>query len=206
MRRGMVNSAVGLLVVVLVGAAGCKVQVDKSGEGEAEHVKIATPFGSIAVNKDKTTASDVGLPAYPGATVESGGDGRNSAKVDMGFGSWKLRVRVANYSTGDKREQVVEFYRKALSQYGAVITCAGDKPVGTPVTTGEGLSCADSGHGKNGMHENFRAGEFELKAGSQRHQHLVVLQRDGASASPTQFTLIALDLPHGMQEEDAGTN
>jgi hypothetical protein len=202
----MRDTALGLslLAVVLFGATGCKVQVDKSSNGEGDNVKIATPFGGISVNKDQTSAADLGLPAYPGAMLDTAGDGNRSAKVDMGFGSWRLRVKTASYSTADNRDQVLNFYRKALSEYGGVIECAGDKPVGMPVTTGEGLSCdhADGPHGS--LSSNFNSGDLELKAGSPHHQHLVVLH--GGSTSATHFSLIALDLPHGFGNEQQGTN
>jgi hypothetical protein len=46
---------------------------------------------------------------------------------------------------------------------------------------------------------------LELKAGSQRHQHLVVIQ--SGSGPATRFSLIALDLPHSTEsDEDKGTN
>jgi hypothetical protein len=205
----MRDTALGLslLAVVLFGATGCKVQVDKSSNGEGDNMKIATPFGGISVNKDQTSAAELGLPAYPGSMLDTGGDGNRSAKVDMGFGSWKLRVKTAHYSTADNRDQVLNFYRKALSEYGGVIECAGDKPVGMPVTTGEGLNCNDSNHsdGDHGSpHGNFHSGDLELKAGSPRHQHIVVLH--GGSDSATHFSLIALDLPHGFDNEQQGTN
>jgi hypothetical protein len=208
----MRDTALGLslLAVVLSGAAGCRVQVDKSSNGEGDNVKIATPFGGISVNKDQTSPAELGLPAYPGSALETAGDGNRSAKVDLGFGSWKLRVKMAHYSTADNRDQVLNFYRKALSEYGGVIECAGDKPVGLPVTTGEGLSCDHSDHSdhSDGAHgspySNFHAGDLELKAGSPRHQHIVVLH--GGSTSATHFSLIALDLPHGFDDEQQGTN
>jgi hypothetical protein len=204
----MRDTALGLslLAVVLSGAAGCNVQVDKSSDGGGDKVKIATPFGGISVNKDQTSPAELGLPAYPGSVLETAGDGNRSAKVDLGFGSWKLRVKMAHYATADNRDQVLNFYRKALSEYGGVIECAGDKPVGMPVTTGEGLSCdsdhADHDHGS--LHSNFHSGDLELKAGSPRHQHIVVLH--GSSSAPTHFSLIALDLPHGFDNEQQGTN
>ena len=211
----MRETALGLslLAVVLSGATGCKVQVDKSSNGEGDNVKIATPFGGISVNKDQTSAAELGLPAYPGSVLDTGGDGNRSAKVDLGFGSWKLRVKTANYSTADNRDQVLNFYRKALSEYGGVIECAGDKPVGLPVTTGEGLSCDHSDHSGHSDHSDFdhgfphnqfHSGDVELKAGSPRHQHIVVLH--GESTSATYFSLIALDLPHGFDNEQQGTN
>ena len=193
-----------LLAVVLSGATGCKVQVDKSSNGDGDNVRIATPFGGISVNKDQTSPAELGLPAYPGSVLDTGEDGNRSAKVDLGFGSWKLRVKAVHYTTADNRDQVLNFYRKALSEYGGVIECAGDKPVGTPVTTGEGLSCDHSDHDHGSLHGNFSSGDLELKAGSPRHQHIVVLH--GGSASATHFSLIALDLPHGFDNEQQGTN
>jgi hypothetical protein len=205
----MRETAIGLplLAVILLGATGCKVHVDKSSNGGGDNVKIATPFGGITVNKDQTSAAELGLPAYPGAVLDTGEDGNRSAKVDLGFGSWKLRVKTAHYSTPDDRDHVLNFYRKALSEYGGVIECAGDKPVGLPVTTGEGLSCDHSdlsGNEHSAPHGSFSSGDVELKAGSPRHQHLLILS--GGSASATHFSLIALDLPHGFDNEQQGTN
>jgi hypothetical protein len=208
----MRETALGLslLAVALSGATGCKVQVDKSSNGGGDNVKIATPFGGISVNKDQTSPAELGLPAYPGSVLETAGDGNHSAKVDLGFGSWKLKVKMVHYSTADNRDQVLYFYRKALSEYGGVIECAGDKPVGLPVTTGEGLSCDHSGHSDHSdddhgfPHSQFHSGDVELKAGSPRHQHIVVLH--GGATSATHFSLIALDLPHGFDNEQQGTN
>jgi hypothetical protein len=195
MKAGIMMSS--LFAVLLVGATGCKVKVDKSGDGD--NVKIATPFGGIAVNKDQTSAADLGLPAYPGAVTDTADDGKRSAKVDMGFGSFKLRVRVAHYKSADDRDQVLVFYRKALSEYGNVIECVGGKPVGA-VSTREGLTCDHSDHDHTTSHSTD---DLQLKAGSTRHQHIVAF---GDGSSPTHFTLIALDLPHGFDNEEKGTN
>jgi hypothetical protein len=195
MKAGITMSS--LLAVLLFGATGCNVRVDKSSDGD--NVKIATPFGGIAVKKDQTSAADLGLPAYPGAVTDTANDGNRSAKVDMGFGSFKLRVRVAHYKSADDRDQVLAFYRKALSEYGNVIECVGGKAVGGPSTTREGLTC-DSDHDHTTSHG---PGDLQLKAGSTRHQHIVAF---GNGSSPTEFTLIALDLPHGFDNEEKGTN
>jgi hypothetical protein len=196
--------SLSLIAVLFSGATGCQVRVDKSSDGGSDNVKIATPFGGISVNKDQTSPAELGLPAYPGSVTDTAGDGNRSAKVDLGFGSWKLRVKAAHFSTTDTRDQVVNFYRKALSEYGGVIECAGDKPVGLPVTTGEGLSCDHSDGAHGSLPSTFDAGDLELKAGSPRHQHIVVLH--GGSTSATHFSLIAVDLPHGFDNEQQGTN
>ena len=194
-----------LLAVLLAGVTGCKVQVDKSSNGEGDNVKIATPFGGINIDKDQTSAAELGLPAYPGSVLDTAGDGSRSAKVDMGFGSWKLRVKTAHYSTADSRDKVLAFYRQALGEYGGVIECAGDKPAGSSGTTVEGLSCDHSDRDHSIPHGNFSSNDLELKAGSPRHQHIVVLH-GGSSSATTHFSLIALDLPHVPGSEQQGTN
>jgi hypothetical protein len=201
------ETAIGLslLAVLLAGATGCKVQVNKASDGEHHNVKIATPFGGIDINENQTSPADLGLPAYPGAAIDIAGDGKQSAKVDMGFGSWKLRVKAAHYISVDSRDKVLAFYRQALSEYGGVIECAGDKAVGPSVVTGEGLRC-DHSDGDNSIpHGNFSADDLELKAGSPRHQHIVVFH-GGSGSATTHFSLIALDLPHMPGNEPQGTN
>jgi hypothetical protein len=190
-----------VLAMVLAFVGGCKVQVDKSKDGDEHNVKIATPFGGIAVNQDQTSAAEIGLPPYPGATQDMTGEGSKSAKVDMGFGSWKLRVKVAHYATADRQDQVMAFYRNALGQYGSVIECEGNKPVGLPVSTSEGLTCSDS---DSHASEHGGSSDLQLKAGSRHHQHLVLF-KDGSSPQ-THFSLIALDLPHGFDNVQKGTN
>jgi hypothetical protein len=66
-------------------------------------------------------------------------------------------------------------------------------------TTREGLTC-DSDHDHTTSHGSS---DLQLKAGSTRHQHIVAF---GNGSSQTEFTLIALDLPHGFDNEEKGTN
>ena len=193
-----------LLAVIFAGIAGCKVQVDNTGDGDDKNVKIATPFGNIAVNKGQSSAAEVGLPVYPGATGDHDGDGEKSAKVDMGFGSFKLKVRVAHYATTASRDQVLAFYRKALRTYGSVIECADGRPVGLPSKTGEGLTCDNTGHESSDEGREVSANDLELKAGSPHRQHIVSLK--GGDGATTHFSLIALNLPHGTDYEQKGTN
>jgi hypothetical protein len=73
--------------------------------------------------------------------------------------------------------------------------------VGTPTVTSEGLSCADD---SKHTHININgkgngidlSSEFQLKAGSKRHQHIVGLEE--AKNGKTRFTLVAVDLPAGV--------
>lgn len=191
-------------LVLVAGIAGCRIHVDKDANGQDKNVQIDTPFGGVHVDTNQTSAADLGLPVYPGAREMAGDDKHKSADVHLGFGEWELRVRAVSYGTPDTKDKVAAFYKKALGRYGDVITCEGNTPVGTPVATSEGLTCADDkgnnvkidrgdyGSSKNGL---------ELKAGSKRHQHIVGFEepRDGQ----TRFALVVLDLPFGL-DKDAG--
>jgi hypothetical protein len=193
----------GLLAALALaaGIAGCRVHVDKGANGEDKNVQVDTPFGGVHVNTDQTTASDLGLPVYPGAVSAKGDDNHKSADVHMGFGEWQLRVRAVSYTTPDPEDKVIAFYRKALARYGDVITCKGDTPVGTPTRTAEGLTCDDDKKGAQVKidHEDFGSHSQELKAGSRRHEHIVGFEKpeDGK----TKFELVALDLPGGITGE-----
>ena len=202
----MMRKATSLVagLALLAGIAGCRVHVDKGTNGEDKTVQVDTPFGGVHVNTDQTTAADLGLPFYPGAQAMKGDDNHKSADVHLGFGEWQLRVRAVTYSTPDSKDQVTAFYKKALGRYGDVITCQGNSPVGTPIVTAEGLTCADDKNPKVQVDRGDYGGNkngLELKAGSKRHQHIVGFEdpQDGK----TRFALVALDLP-AISEDKAG--
>jgi hypothetical protein len=185
------------LAVAIADLAGCRVRVDKDANGQEKTVQVDTPFGGVHVNTDQLSASDLGLPVYPGAEQVSGpGKDDKSADVHLGFGEWQMRVRVVKYQTADSKEQVTAFYKNALGRFGDVITCQDNTPIGTPTNTTEGLNCADSG--KDG-HFKFNDKDYghnsglQLKAGSRRHQHIVGFEQP--QDSKTRFALVALDLP-----------
>jgi len=200
-RRGCMRyagwAAAGL--VLAAGAAGCRVHVDKGSNGEDKNVQVDTPFGGVHVNTDVVTAADLGLPVYPGAQPVKGDDNHKSADVHLGFGEWQLRVRAVTYETGDSKDQVTAFYKKALTRFGDVITCQGKSPVGTPTATQEGLTCEDSGQNGHVKFDNgnLEVSGFELKAGSKRHQHIVGFE--DPVAGKTRFALVALDLPAAVE-------
>src|SRR4051812_29604628 len=120
MMRSAVNLGVGLGLALglAAGLAGCRVRVDKNSNGEDKNVQVDTPFGGVHVNTDQVSASDLGMPVYPGATEVKGKDNHKSADVHLGFGEWQLRVRAVTYATDDSKEQVMAFYKKALARYG----------------------------------------------------------------------------------------
>ena len=201
MTRIPMASAAGLTacLALAAGVAGCRVHVDKDASGKDKNVQVDTPFGGVHVNSDQTTASDLGLPAYPGAQIVGDKENDKSADVRLGFGDWQMRVEVVNYMTADSQEKVQSFYKQALGRYGDVLTCQDNAPVGTPTHTAEGLTCAGDGqhHGVKVDTDSYTSGNggLELKAGSERHQHIVGFK--ASAAGQTRFVLVALDLPRG---------
>jgi len=199
----MMVRAIALTAVLTMaaGLAGCRVDVQKDANGKEKTVQVDTPFGGVHVNTDQTTAADLGLPRYPGSEEVKNDDQHKSADVHLGFGQWEMRVRAVSYATGDSQDKVAAFYKKALARYGDVITCQGNAAVGTPAITSEGLSCNDEGNGRVKVDQGgFRSGsgQYELKAGSKRHQHIVGFEE--SKDSKTRFALVSLDLPIGAEQ------
>ena len=183
---------------------GCSVRVNKDGRGEDRDVSVHTPFGGVEVNKDKTGAAALGLPAYPGAVLNAGNDGDSkSVDLHLGFAQWQVHVQVADYTTRDPQAKVEQFYKAALARYGAVLTCRGNAPVNAPARTGEGLTCDDESLRKNAHLDHIDRGSgLQLKAGSERRQHIVAFDEDRHAGDPaTHFTLIALALPDALLHE-----
>jgi hypothetical protein len=186
-----------IILGTLLAVAGCHVEVDKGKNGEDKNVKIDTPLGGLHVRADQTSATDLGLPIYPGAQIAPDHEGDKSADVHFGFGQFQLRVKVVTYETPDARDKVVAFYKNAMGRYGDVITCDGNSPVGTPTMTSEGLSCKEEHHGNvqiNGVSDDSG---FTLRAGSKHHQYIFAIKSSGDG---TKFSLVELQLPTGLDE------
>ena len=179
--------------LLLLVAAGCYLKVDKNKDGKDKDVSIQTPVGGLQVHQNQTAASDMGLAAYPGAMIVPDHDGDKSADVQMGFGKWQLKVKAVNYQSPDPQEKILAFYRKALSQYGDVIECSGNKPTSSRDHTREGLTCSDAkGKGVN-INMGDEEGDLSLKAGSKRQQHILGIKK--SSSAGTNFALLEVDLP-----------
>jgi len=197
MRKVLAATALSLIFV-----AGCRIQVDKSKDGQDKNVKIETPLGGLHVRADQTSAADVGLPAYPGAHIAPDKDGDKSADVHLGFGQWQLRVKVVTYETSDPQDKVVAFYEKALGRYGDVVRCQGDQPIGTPAVTREGLSCSDA-KGNSHVHVSDDS-QLSLRSGSRHHQHIFAVQK--STGTGTRFSLVELQLPESMDSNSSESN
>ncbi|WP_263410450.1 hypothetical protein [Terriglobus tenax] len=186
-----------LLPVSALLLSGCR--VSSTGESGNKDVRVATPFGGMQVKTDpEKVVSGLGLPVYPGAILDQkhkdGKDEPDAADLNMGFGDFRIHIKAVTYTTPDSADKVEAYYRKALAEYGDVIACKDDKPVGTPTRTGQGLTCDEKdGHvNVNGKGTDTVKGDLNLRAGSKQHQHIVGIEKkDGV----TRFGLVALDLP-----------
>jgi hypothetical protein len=146
------------------------------------------------------TATEIGLPVYPGAKLYKDAD--NDSAVDLGFsfGDFRFTVMAANYITSDSPEQILAFYRKPLSRYGEVLECSHGKPVGALTVTHSGLTCSDQHGGRvqvDGSADS--SSDHELRAGSP-HKYRIVGINDTHDGS-TRFGIVYLELPKDNDEE-----
>jgi hypothetical protein len=80
----------------------------------------------------------------------------------MSFGDFHLRVKAVSYRTPDSPDKVKAFYRKELAHFGDVIECKGNRPVGNPSKTSEGLTC-DNDKDNHVTVSDVPHGDTELK-------------------------------------------
>lgn len=189
------------LAASLLSIAGCHVQVEKDKNGEDKNVKVDTPLGGLHVRANQTTAADLGLPDYPGATIAPDNQGDKSADVHMGFGHFQMRVRVVTYVSPDDQKKVLAFYKNAMGRFGDVIECDGEHPVGSPSVTSQGLTCREDSHVHMNVDGQYHGNDDEsgltLRAGSRHHQHILAFKTASEGAK---YTIVDLELPEGLAE------
>jgi hypothetical protein len=141
------------------------------------------------------TASDIGLPEYPGAAPYKNSDDKDSdSAVDLGFsfGSIHFVVKAASFITHDSSAQVLDFYRKPLSHYGQVLECDHGHPVGSLTVTRTGLTCSDDA-GVNSGSKDDSSDSHELRAGRPTRYRLVGI--DDSHTGSTRFGMAYVELP-----------
>jgi hypothetical protein len=137
------------------------------------------------------TAKDIGLPEYPGATPFKENDNDSSADLGFELNSIHFSLQVAHFATGDSRDQVIRFYRKALAKYGEVLECNHGQPVGSLTVNKSGLTCGD--HKDGGMTASGSDSDYELRAGKPEQFRIVAV--DGSEPGKTKFGMVALVVP-----------
>ena len=202
MRLKTASAIQAMSLLIGFGVYGCRVESAKNGA--SDDVRIATPFGGMHVKTNESVAAEsIGIPVYPGAILikknDSGHD-NDAADINMSFGGFQMRIKALSYQSDDDADKIAVFYRDALKKYGDVIRCEHGSPVGTPTQTSQGLTCDNKKN--NHMSVGGRgSGNMELKTGSEQHQHIVALDREG---SGTKIGLVALDLPGHLSLGDNG--
>jgi len=176
--------AIAIAVAAMVPGVGCKVSVDKAGEGGEKKVAIKTPFGGLKVN-EQPDPKDLGMAIYPGAKLESKqGDHDDNANVQIEMPMLGLKVVALKYNTDDSPDKVSAYYRQQLRSYGKVIECRGDKSDDENINKAEEInqpvSCPSNDPNSNVL---------TLKTGLRGNQHLAKIEPKGTGSK---FTLLYL--------------
>lgn len=197
------NCAFALIVAlaVLVTLPACKINVQKSDNGEEKKVDIETPLGGIHVNKD-ANARDTGLSVYPGAREkDTGKEGEEkSANVNISTGFFGVKVVAIEFLTDDPPEKVTLFYKDQLKKYGAILEChttdrhqdSGD----VDVNLGKDHDKKDS---QKLTCEHDRGTTIELKVGTKDNQHIVSISPQDKGKG-TDFALVFVQT-HGGDKD-----
>jgi len=146
-------------------------------------------------------AADVGLPAYPGATLykEPGSDS-NSVDMGLSFGDFHFRIVAASYLSSATPAQILDFYRKPLARYGEVLECDHGKPVGALKSTRSGLTCSDPDHDSHLQVNGDSSDDHELRAGNPQKFRIIGIQ--DPEGSSTRFGMVLVELPKDSQHKD----
>jgi hypothetical protein len=119
-----VSTAATLAFTALLLLAILACNITKRGEKGKEQVDIETPVGSIHVNQPMS-ASDTGLPGYPGARPADASEDGKSANVNIDTAKFGLKVIAVKFNTDDSPNKVLDFYRQKLKSMGPVSECQG---------------------------------------------------------------------------------
>lgn len=125
----------------------------------------------------QANAQDLGLPLYPGATVQrDDSEDKGAVRIDLWGGLFGLKLAVGKFATTDSLEAVAAHYRKAMGIYGTVLECrAGDAPqprarAKKDKRSDEPVTCDEA---------SLARGELVLKVGTERNQRVVAMKPAG---------------------------
>ena len=172
-------------VLLLAGCTG-----SKQGSGEDKRVRIEAPGVEV---DDELSASDSGMPVYPGARENR--NGKDKARVNLSLPFVKLKIVKLKFTSDDAPAKVVAFYRDKLGSYGAVLECKGG---GQDVDVG-------GGHGLDSpvKCDKVFGNRYEttLKVGTEGNEHAVQVRPEGKGS---EFTLVYIQLRKGAGDGDFG--
>jgi len=132
---------------------------------------------------DKSTPADVGLPAYPGATIRrdkaDDGEGLN---LSLWGGSLGFKLALVKFNSTDPVDKVAGFYRDAMARYGTVLDCTGPRPAAPAPADKKVLACNKDDKGEPG-------GKL-YKVGTPQQQRVVSIKPVG---SRVEFDLVKIE-------------
>ena len=132
---------------------------------------------------DKSTATDIGLPAYPGASIHVDKDGDKGAlNLSLWGGSLGFKLMLVKFTSSDSVDKIAGFYRDALGQYGTVLDCSGPRPASTAAADKNVLTCNREDKGEPG-------GKL-YKVGTPNKQRIVNIKPVGGR---TEFELLKIE-------------
>ncbi len=155
---------IALLAFAVAAFGQDKDKNDKTKDKDHHSVRVETGGKTYGVSSDKLDEKQLGIPIYPGARVKPQSDNsKEGANLSLDMGDDSLRVLAQSYVSDDPPDRIASFYKQRLAKFGPVLECRDGHAVGDLKTT-NGLKC-DNDDGKDGG--------IELKAGSERDQHVV---------------------------------
>jgi hypothetical protein len=167
------SMAVGLAVMVLVALdvmTGAALARQSSGDDD---------FHAGLHISDKATATQTGLPYYPGSIRRRDADSDSPGiSFGMSFGSFGIKVIAIKYSSSDSSDKVLEFYRAALAQYGPVLDCSKTAPTRKETKGEDPVTCDE---------DDVKHAQVTLKVGRDDNQRAVSVKQVG---SGTYFELV----------------
>ena len=188
-RRSLVIPAITLFAAVFASGGGLSYAQD-------------TDFNLEVHANGHASAKDLGLPAYPGATLVKGSEDDSNADLGFAFGKTRFRLVVAKYTTSDSPERVLSFYRKPLTIFSDVLECNQGKPVGALTVTQSGLTCSEQKDGGVTLSDHsISSNHHELRAGSPHKFRIVYI--DESHSEFTRIAMIYVESPKDNEKEDA---
>lgn len=133
--------------------------------------------------RGKATPGELGLPIYPGAKLQRDSDGDKGA-VSLGLwgGAFGLKLAVAKFSSDDKFEALLDYYRREMGGFGVVLECRTANSGPAAKVEGEDkISCKDAEPGKEGL---------VLKVGKPKDLRVVAIQAKGKEV---QFQIVRIE-------------
>lgn len=114
---------------------------------------------------------EIGLPLYPNALRRYDKTIRKSGgALGLWVGSFRLKVVAIQYKSSDKIDDIADFYRRAMGQYGDVLDCSVAHAKDSKRSAAHALTCDD---------DDIKPGERIFKVGTEYDQRIVSLKRVG---------------------------